>query len=95
MKLYGCGNMIPFGMKPHMCHHPEHIKLHMQIVFCISTFKRSFNILPHYAKREREREIKFIGLFGDTGHRGPYSPYKPCNHNLYIGIIIFPHIDNP
>ena len=37
--------------------------------------------------REREREIKFIGLFGDRGHRGPYSPYKPCNHNLYIGII--------
>ena len=44
---------------------------------------------------EREREIKFIGLFEDRGHRGPYSPYKPFNHNLYIGIIIFPHIDNP
>ena len=43
----------------------------------------------------REREIKFIGLFGDRWHRGPYSPYKLCNHNLYIGIIIFPHIDNP
>ena len=43
----------------------------------------------------RERYIKFIGLFGDRGHQGPYSPYKPCNHNLYIGIIIFPHIDNP
>ena len=42
-----------------------------------------------------EREIKFISLFGDRGHRGPYSQYKPCNHNLYIGIIIFPHIDNP
>ena len=44
---------------------------------------------------EREREIKFIGLFENRGHRGPYSPYKPFNHNLYIGIIIFPHIDNP
>ena len=44
---------------------------------------------------EREREIKFIGLFEDRGHRGPYSPYEPFNHNLYIGIIIFPHIDNP
>ena len=44
---------------------------------------------------KREREIKFIGLFGDKGHRGPYSPYKPCNDSLYIGIIIFPHIDNP
>ena len=46
-------------------------------------------------QREREREIKIISLFGDRGHRGPYSPYKLCNHNLYIGIIIFPHIDNP
>ena len=44
---------------------------------------------------KREREIKFIGLFEDRGHRGPYSPYKPFNHNLYIGIIIFPHMDNP
>ena len=48
-----------------------------------------------YLKWEREREIKFIGLFENRGHRGPYSPYKPFNHNLYIGIIIFPHIDNP
>ena len=45
--------------------------------------------------REREREIKFIGLFENRGHRGPYSSYKPFNHNLYICIIIFPHIDNP
>ena len=29
----------------------------------------------------------------DSGHRGPFCPYKPCNHSLYIGIIIFPHID--
>ena len=43
-------------------------------------------------KFEREREIKFIGLFEDRGHR---APYKPFNHNLYIGIIISPHIDNP
>ena len=49
--------------------------------------------LPHQGV-ERKREIKFIGL-GDRGYRGPYSPYIPCNHNLYIGIIIFPHIDNP
>ena len=44
---------------------------------------------------EREREIKFIGLFENRGHRGPYSPYKLFNHNLYIGIIIFPHTDKP
>ena len=49
-----------------------------------------YNILA-----EREREIKFIGLFEDRGHQGPYSPYKLFNHNLYIGIIIFPHIENP
>ena len=42
-----------------------------------------------------EREINFICLFGDRGHQGPYSPYKQYNHNLYIGIVIFPHIDNP
>ena len=22
------------------------------------------------------------------------GPYKPCNNNLYSGIIIFPHTDN-
>ena len=38
--------------------------------------------------------IKFNSLFGDSGHQGPYSPHKPCNYSLYIGIIIFPHIDN-
>ena len=42
----------------------------------------------------REWVIKFDGLFGDSGHRGPYSPYKLCNHSLYIGIIIFLHMDN-
>ena len=33
--------------------------------------------------RDGERKIKFISLFGDRGHRGPYSPFKPCNHNLW------------
>ena len=60
-------------------HHNIHYQ--MQLSVCMS--------------RERDREIKFIGLFEDRGHRGPYSPYEPFNHNLYIGIIIFPHIDNP
>ena len=53
------------------------------------------NNIAFNASDAGEREIKFIGLFEDRGHRGPYSPYKPFNHNLYIGIIIFPHIDNP
>ena len=39
--------------------------------------------------------IKFNSLSGDSGQRSPYSTYKLCNHNLYIGMIIFPHIDNP
>ena len=38
--------------------------------------------------------IKFNGLAGDSWQRGPYSPYKPCNRSLYIGIIVFPHTDN-
>ena len=25
--------------------------------------------------------------FSDNGHQGPCNPYKPCNHNLHIGII--------
>ena len=37
--------------------------------------------------------IEFNGLSGDTRRWGPYSTYRPCNHSLYIGIIIFPHID--
>ena len=38
--------------------------------------------------------LKFNSLSRDSGQQGPYSPYKPCNHSLYIGITIFPHIDN-
>ena len=38
--------------------------------------------------------IYFNGLFENSGHRGPYSPYKPRNYSLYVEIIIFPHIDN-
>ena len=61
-------------------------------MFCILS-KIALKFVPNGP--EREREIKFIGLFENRGHRGPYSPYKPFNHDLYIGIIIFPHIDNP
>ena len=36
------------------------------------------------------------GLTALWGQRtlGLCAPYKLCNHNLYIGITIFPHIDN-
>ena len=59
------------------------------------TIRALFKLWLCKVSLKREREIKFIGLFGDRGHQGTYSPYKLCNHNLYIGIIIFPHIDNP
>ena len=38
--------------------------------------------------------IKFNRLSWDGGHRGPYIPYNPYNHNLDIWIIIFPYIGN-
>ena len=41
-----------------------------------------------------ERERLSLSTFLGTEDIGPYSPYKLCNHNLHIGIIIFPHIDN-
>ena len=34
----------------------------------------------------------FLGTADSEVHI--YSPYKPCNHSLYIGISIFPHVDN-
>ena len=33
----------------------------------------------------------FLGTADSEVH---ISPHKPCNHSLYIGIIIFPHMDN-
>ena len=60
---------------------------------CVARSSEAMALSLKDGQREREREIKFIGLFENRGHRGPYSPYKPFNHNLYIGIIIFPHID--
>ena len=30
--------------------------------------------------------IIFNSLSGDRGQRGPFSPYKLCNHSEYIGI---------
>ena len=36
----------------------------------------------------------WLNLTAFYGQRGPCNPYKLCDHNLYIGIIIFPHINN-
>ena len=68
---------------------------HRLPVFILPFALRSLSCYNRPRYFEREREIKFIGLFEDRGHRDPYSPYKPFNHNVYIGMIIFPHIDNP
>ena len=46
--------------------------------------------LPTHICVTQPQWVKFNGLSGDIRHRGPYSPYKPCNNSLYIGIIIFP-----
>ena len=60
------------------------------------TDKFVWNVQLPIAHKKRERERLSLSAFLRTrGHQGPYSPYKPFNHNLYIGIIIFPHIDNP
>ena len=40
---------------------------------------------------ERASERASLTVF--LGQRTPCGPYKPCNHSLYIGIIIFPHIN--
>ena len=63
--------------------------------------KRCLQMLQHTQVPGHEHErwvsewvIKFNSLSGDGGQRGPFSPYEPCNHSLYIAIIIFPHIGN-
>ena len=38
--------------------------------------------------------LRQVHLIVNNGQWGPCNPYKPCNHNLYIGINIFPHIDD-
>ena len=47
-------------------------------------------LVQSVSEGESEGVIKFNGFPGDRGHQGPY---RPCNRSLYIGIIIFPHID--
>ena len=77
-------------------------RAHYDVIVMINTAPRGRQVLRH-----EEYDIvvchdvctwwqvtKFLGLSRDSGQRGPYSPYKPCNHSLYIGIIIFPHLDN-
>ena len=92
-----------FNYQVYPCTH-TYTQAHTYNFICISSiklYKLLVNERERESEREREREregwgdIKFIALFWDRAHRGPCSSYKPCNHNLYIGIIIFPHISNP
>ena len=57
------------------------------ILHSLTAMENNYNPLIIVTVQKWEREIKFIGLFADRGHRGPNSPYKPCNHNLYIAIV--------
>ena len=59
----------------------------IQVAAILSSQSKGFSVI--------EWVIKFNSLSGDSRKRGPYSPYRPCNHSLYIGIIIFTHIENP
>ena len=50
-----------------------------------------YNLIVIGVLETSEWVIKFNSLLGTAD---PCSPYKLCNYNLYIGIIIFPHIVN-
>ena len=68
------------------------VSLLMHICVTRPHWVNAINAIINHAS---EWVIKFNGLLGDSGHRGPWSrPDKPCNHSLYTGIIIFPHINN-
>ena len=42
----------------------------------------------------RPQWVKVEHPLSDSGQWRSNSPYKPCNHSLYFGIIIIPHTDN-
>ena len=65
-----------------------------ELYYKMDNFLTEVHIIDIQWMCERER-LSLSAFFENRGHWGPYSPYKPFNHNLYIGIIIFPHIDNP
>ena len=77
------------------------IQICSQILHGLTTIARfhddfiTWNHFPHYwilcvGKPPVTRKI-----YPWRGQRDQCNPYKPCNHNIYYGIIhIFPHIDN-
>ena len=46
-----------------------------------------------FVKWVSEWVSEWLSLTAFSDSRQP-GPYKPCNYNLYIGTIIFPHVDN-
>ena len=59
----------------------------------LNCLRSTVTIISNPSASEWVGDSLSLSVFSDRGHRGPYSPYKPCNHNIYIGIIIFPDID--
>ena len=54
-----------------------------------SYFRTDFKYLCHTnVKWVSEWVIKYNDLIENSRHRSPYSPYKPRNYSLYIGIIV-------
>ena len=37
---------------------------------------------------------EWLSLTAFLGQRGLCNPYKPCYHNIYIGIKMFPRMNN-
>ena len=56
-----------------------------------------FKVVPLALRRgESVNEWLSLTAFPETADiEVHYNPYKLCDNNVYTGIFIFPHIDNP
>ena len=55
-------------------------------------FKKTLGLFEQVFDIMFEQLKKYIK--NNSSQQGPNNQFKLCNHNLCIGIIIFPHIDN-
>ena len=72
----------------------SHHKISWNLKAARSRFSFRFEIWQPFEQQYLGVNDEVYRPFSDCGQRGPYSPYKPCDHNLNIGISIFPQIDN-
>ena len=85
------------SLKSGMLIYPDHIQTWLSLPIkldgdiALVSIRRSIRPSVHTS---REWVIKFNSYLGNRGHRGPCSPYKPWDHSVDTGIIIFPDIDN-